>query len=159
MKKLFISLLVIALIFTISGCGTYDGYNPTRTGYQQAESILRCFDEEDSESLKAMFCERVASYHDLDQEIKAAMELFDGQTISHRRIQVGGGEAYDDGELTDGHIWYSIWEIKTDADRNYSIATHSYLVYKRSPRCIGITYLTLVDDDTGEKVKIGEYVY
>ncbi len=159
MKRLFVLLAVVAWVFALTGCGGDDGYNPSRAGKEQAKSILNCFDEDDSDSLKAMFCERVVNSHNLDAEITKAMEFFDGKTVSHRSVQVGGGESVDDGELTDGHIWYSIWEIKTDAKRHYRIVTHSFLVYKRDPRCVGITYLKVIDEETDEIIQIGEYVY
>lgn len=40
----------------------------------------------------------------------------------------------------------------------YEIVTHSYLIYKEDPTCIGMTYLAKYDEVTDEKVEIGEYV-
>lgn len=157
MKRKFFICIMLGITMVLTGC--VKGYvNQGKYGREQAEEILRCFDEKDVSSLKAMFCEKVASTHDLDKEITEAMNLYNGKSISHDKIQVGGGDTGYHGVITDNHIWYNINNIKTDSGSFYTIATHSYIIYEKDPTCIGITYLTFIDENSHEKIEIGDYV-
>lgn len=147
------------LVITIALTGCVKGYvNQEKYGREQVIEILRCFDEKDVSSLKAMFCEKVASTHDLDKEITEAMNLYNGKSVSHDKVQFGGGDTGYHGVITDSHIGYSINNIETDDDSVYRIVTHSYIVYQNDPSCIGITYLTLIDEKSEGEIEIGEYV-
>ena len=150
--------MCLMLIITMVLTGCVKGYvNQGKYAMNQAAEILRCFDEKDVSSLKAMFCEKVASTHDLDKEITEAMNLYNGKSVSHDKIQVGGGDTAYHGVITDSHVWYSIRNIKTtDADSLYAIGTHTYIVYEDDPSRIGMTYLNFIDENSGEKIEIGE---
>lgn len=157
MKRKFFICIMLGITMVLTGC--IKGYvNQGKYGQEQAEEILRCFDEKDVSSLKAMFCEKVASTHDLDKEITEAMNLYNGKSVSHDKIQVGGGDTGYHGVITDNHIRYTIKNIKTDSGSLYTIGTHSYIIYEKDPSCIGITYLNFVIKETGEMLEIGEYV-
>ena len=148
-------MLVITMVLT----GCVKGYvNQGKYAMNQAAEILRCFDEKDVSSLKAMFCEKVASTHDLDKEITDAMNLYNGKCVSHDKVQFGGGDTGYHGVITDSHIWYSINNIETDSGYVYKIATHSYIVYRDDPSCVGITYLDFTIRETDEVIEIGENV-
>ena len=157
MKRNSVLCLILIIALALSGCAK-GRINKGKYGRKQVTEILRCFDERDIAGLKAMFCEKVASEHDLDSEIKDAMDLYNGKSISHDKVQFGGGELIYHGEIVDDHIGYLIENIETDKESNYCIATHSYIIYQDDPSCIGMTYLTLFDNNTNENIKIGEYV-
>ena len=87
------------------------------------------------------------------------MDFYEGKSVSFGNIVVRGGDSLRDGEWTDIHIGYLIEKIQTDTDKNeYKINTHSYLINKDNPTCIGITYLHIYNTETGDKVEIGEFV-
>lgn len=157
MKKLIPIFLALLLILSISSCKS--GYiNQSTESRNQAVEILRCLDEEDVEGLKSMFCERVASTHDLDEEITAAMEFYQGKSTSFPDLSIGGGYWTVDGAYEDNHLSYSMRDISTDAEIQYDIYTSTYLIYKDDPTCVGMTYLDIYDTLTDEKVEIGEFV-
>ena len=156
MRKLIIVFVTISLTLF---CGCAVRTQDVTSGRELGKEVLRCFDEEDSEGLKALFCAEIQNTHNLDKEIAEAMNLYEGTMISCGKALVSGGEAVDNGKLTDKHIGSSVDEIKTNQGKEYEIVTHSYLIYDKNPRCIGITYLKLFDESTGEMVQIGEYVY
>ncbi len=157
MKRNSVLCLILIIALTLSGCAK-GRINKGKYGRKQVTEILRCFDERDIAGLKAMFCEKVASTHDLDKEITEAMNLYNGKSVSHDKIQVGGGDTGYHGVITDNHIRYTIKNIKTDSGSLYTIGTHSYIIYEKDPSCIGITYLNFVIKETGEMIEIGEYV-
>ena len=158
MKKSAFLCLMLGITMLFTGC--VKGYvNQGKYAMNQAAEILQCFDEKDVSSLKAMFCEKVASTHDLDKEITDAMNLYNGKSVSHDKIQVGGGDTAYHGVITDSHVWYSINNIKTtDAGSLYAIGTHTYIVYEDDPSRIGMTYLNFIDENSEKKIEIGEYV-
>lgn len=158
MKNLVICILGLFIMLTIASCNS-PSINQRKASHDQAKEILRCLDEDDAEGLKSLFCEKVASSHDLDKEIAEAMDFYEGKSVSFGNIVVRGGDSLRDGEWTDIHIGYLIEKIQTDTDKNeYKINTHSYLINKDNPTCIGITYLHIYNTETGDKVEIGEFV-
>ena len=98
MKKCVLVVLILFLIISVSGCVPSGYVSEDLESYKQAREILRCLDEEDVEGLKSMFCERVASTHDLDEEITAAMEFYQGKSTSFPDLSIGGGYWTNDGE-------------------------------------------------------------
>ena len=158
MKKLFLVIVALSFVLSLSGCNGSRSVNTRKASHDQAKEILRCLDEDDAEGLKSLFCEKVASSHDLDKEIAEAMDFYEGKSVSFGNIVVGGGDSMRDGEFVDIHLGYSIREIETDADTMYEIVTHSYLVYKKDPTCIGMTYLAIYNTETKENIEIGEFV-
>ncbi len=159
MKKILTVILLIIAPLTLSGCFSKGYKSDITVGREQAEEILRCFNEDDIEGLKSMFCKEVSNTHNLDEEIAEAMDFFDGEAISHDKVLVGGGDSVREGKIVEKHIWYNIRNIKCNTQKTYFIATSSYLSYDRKPDCIGVTFITVFDEDTGDKIEIGEDVY
>ena len=157
MKKLIPIFLAMLLVLSISACRS--GYiNQTTESRNQAVEILRCLDEEDVEGLKSLFCERVASTHDLDKEIAEAMEFYQGKSTSFPDLSIGGGYSMKDGEYDENYLSYSMRDVVTDAKMQYNIYADTYLIYKEDPTCVGMTYLKIIDAWSDERVMIGEYV-
>jgi len=155
MKRIILLVFISALTLSLTGCSANSSINQTKAGREQAAEILRCLDADDTEGLKNMFCEKVASSHDLDEEIVEAMEFYSGKSVSFSSILVGGGDSMKDGELTDSHIEYSIKNIQTETGGQYKIATGSYLVYDSNPSYEGIIYLKIIDENTDTRIEIG----
>jgi len=159
MKKLFLVIVALSFVLSLSGCNDSRSVNTRKASHDQAKEILRCLDEDDVEGLKSLFCEKVATSHDLDKEIAAAMDFYEGKSVSFGNIVVSGGDSMRDGEFVDIHIEYSIDNLETDEAMQYTIVTASYLVYKENPQCIGITYMKIIDADTETEFQIGEHVW
>ena len=159
MKKLLSVILLLIMTLTVSGCFSSSNKSDTSIGREQAEEILRCLNEDDIEGLKSMFCKEISDTHNLDKEIAEAMEFFDGESVSHDKVLVGGGQSVENGKIVDRHIRYAILNIKSNTEKKYKIVTHSYLDYDKNSDCIGITYLKVINNATDDFVQIGEYVY
>jgi len=158
MKKILTIVILMIILITLSGCLSIDLQSDTKIGREQAEEILRCFDEEDIEGLKSMFCKKISDTYNLDRQIKEAMDFFDGKTISHDDVLVGGGDSVRDGKVVDKHISYMILNIQSSTEKKYKIDTHSYLVYDDEDY-IGMTHIKIFDCETDESIQIGEYIY
>ncbi len=157
MKKILCVILLI--INMVSMCGCANGApNEFKEGKSLALEVLRCLDEEDTESLKSLFCEEVQSTHNLDEEIKEAMEYYDGKTVEYRNIQIGGGDSVRDGKIVKLDIVPVVRNVETDAQKKYNIAIHSYLIYEEKPSCVGITYINIIDKDNDMEFLIGEVI-
>lgn len=157
MKKV-ITIFISIILVLVTGCNRINYINSTQKGIEQSEEILRCFDENDIEGLKSLFCEEINDTHNLEQEITEAMEFYKGTSNSYDKVLIDGGEAVVDGIITDKHIGYSIDNIETNENMVYRIVTHSYLVYECDINYVGITYLKVIDNNSDVKVQIGEYI-
>lgn len=146
-------------IFLFVSCSNNKYINEVKIGNEQAIEILRCFDENDKQALKSLFCEQSIETHDIDKEIEEALNFYVGTCSSHDNVSIADGGQREHGVIVDSHIEYLINNIKTDKGSEYTIVTHSYIVYQRNPKCVGITYLKVYNNETDEVVQIGEYVY
>ena len=126
MKKIILIIMALLLLILHTGCRS-----ATDPGYEQASEILRCFDEEDSEGLKALFCAEIQNTHNLDKEIAEAMEFFEGKVISYDDNFNGrSGQSVDDGEVTEKHFVPIIDDITTDSGVTYKITFYYYTLKK-----------------------------
>ncbi len=157
MKKIVSIFLLLISIMVLCSCNS-DAPSESQIGYELALEVLRCLDEEDTESLKSLFCEEIQNTHNLDEEIKEAMEYYDGKTVEYSNIQIGGGDSMRDGKIVKLGVVPVVRNIETDAQRKYKIAIHSYLIYEEKQNLVGITYINIIDEDSGVKFQIGEVI-
>ena len=155
MRKIIHLLLVLSLCFLV-GCST-DAINYETIGTDMSNKILRCLDENDAESLKALFCEEMQNNIDLAEQIETAFNFFDGEVVSYDNISVGSGESVDSGVLTDSHIIPVINGIKTDSEKTYKITFLSYITLAQREQYEGINYI-IIREENGDYIMIGEYM-
>lgn len=154
MKRIIIFLSVLLAILMLAGCRNSRAEVGKKLGYE----VLRCFDEEDTEALKNLFCDKVRSSPDLDKEIKEAMNFYSGESVSHDSIDVGGGTTVRDGNIVKFDVVPCVRNIITSSDEKYKISIHSYIIYEESKDSVGITYISVYGDD-GTKYMIGDLIY
>ncbi len=149
-------LLLFLTVFFMTSCGMVD--ENKQASNEKSEEIIRCFDENDIEGLKQLFCQNSQANYNLDEEIKAAFDLYEGTSESYNLHYGGSAGSWRNGECKDEHITPQIRNLKTDSENIYLICYHEYLIYKEE-QCVGITYIRIFDESTGEMVQIGEHVY
>lgn len=90
-KKIRIIFLLSLCSFIFCSCSSslqeYDPSDLSDDDYPFAEetmmTVLKCFDEKDTETLKSLFSESVVSAYDLDKQIEEAMNYYEGRSTSH----------------------------------------------------------------------------
>ena len=144
MKKLLTIILLLIMTLTFSGCFFSDYNGPS--AIETAKKVLECFDNDDVEGLKSLFCEDVlTNVDDLDEQIKEIFNLYEGKSVERGTIRGGSSEkSYREGELVFYDIGPSIDDIKTDkSDKYYSIQLCMHLVNKKHPERVGIGAIIL----------------
>lgn len=156
MKYIASVVICIIAIITMTSCKSV----PKEMGVNEySEEILRCFDEEDSEGLKALFCEEIQNTHNLDKEIAEAMKFFEGEIISYNdNFNGNDGVSISDGEILEQHFAPVIQEIETDAGVSYQITFHYYTIYKEDKQKVGITFIVIQNNDTQGVHIVGDIV-
>ena len=159
MKKVIMSFLISMLyLLSATGCNIDENIlHAGETSTQYAGIILDCFKgNSEPDTLKTLFCEKVSSTHNLDDEILSAIEFIDGNIIDDGEWSrmSAGGQAWDNGELTDCHIKPLMKSIKTDTGKIYDISFYAYLVYYNK-EYVGITRITIFAEND-EEYTIGE---
>lgn len=140
MRKLIIVFVTISLTLF---CGCAVRTQDVTSGRELGKEVLRCFDEEDSEGLKALFCEEIQNTHNLDEDIKNAMDIYQGKTISYKIIGGTGGETVENGKIVLKDENIQIGEIKTDTGNEYVIVIYSYVINEEYPNRIGISAIDI----------------
>lgn len=154
MKYIAGVVICIIAIITMTSCKSV----PKEMGVNEySKEVLRCFDEEDSEGLKALFCAEIQNTHNLDKEIAEAMEFFEGKVISYDDNFNGrSGQSVDDGEVTEKHFVPIIDDITTDSGVTYKITFYYYKVNTKDENRVGINNIVIRNKDTDTRYIIGD---
>ena len=161
MKQMRI-ISVILGVFLLYGC-MFSNNNNINTEKEQrllAEKIFLCLDEDDTDSLKKLFCQKTLDeYEDIDKEIFRAMIFYDGKTVSYdsKSISNSDGGSYKDGNLVKLRTSGYIENIETSSGAKYTVRFYNYLISEENPEKVGISKIVIISDD-GEECSIGELV-
>ncbi|MBQ3161353.1 MAG: DUF5104 domain-containing protein [Oscillospiraceae bacterium] len=160
MKK-FICMVISVILFT--ACSMPDVYtdHPIQSMSQDEiiNEVLRCFDEDDTTKLKELFCPKtIENVVALDEQIKTAMEFYDGKHLSYDDIIVNGRAAKSASGFDP-----VITGLMTDTGKRYYIWINSYVVNAHNPEYVGISSISVKlmgADDSAENtyVEVGEYI-
>ncbi len=158
MKKLFCILILLALCLTLSGCSK--GPTPRQVG----KDILYCFDNDDAEGLKALFCEATLSRTaNIDAQIENAFELYEGKSIDVGSINASSSKSIREGRTVKETASPLIPVYETDAGKEYVISATMTRVNKNHPDFVGVSVISLsIRNDDGELellATIGELLY
>lgn len=159
MKKVTYIILAIIFMFGFTGCDISDigettEFDPHTPGGQDEycqpilDEVIRCLDENDAETLKSMFSEYIAKNCDLDEQIKNAMDVYDGKSISCDGYTC---------EYSSYHIYYGYYKeytsrmeyesVITDSGQDYNIVVRYCIVYDEHPECVGLKGIDIRDNN------------
>ena len=157
MKKIisiFISLVLV--IYGFTGCiddKSSVSPPPDEMARLQSVSVMECFENEDIEGLKSMFCKRVIDNIDLNSQIEGAFEFIKGKIISYDAPDgTSGGGLIKDGERVELILSGKITNIKTDKGDNIIEVDKDSYIYEVG---LGITedwIFYLSSDDYNDSV-------
>ena len=170
MKKIISIVLILVCCALLGGCNDrlIDTliyiYQETNNKLNLVNNVINCFDEEDSEGLKKLFCQHILeTTPDLDEQIKSAMEFYEGTSVSHGVVIGNEGMAMDNGEIVRKDYNPQIPELITDAGKEYYIVISSYVINTEYPEKVGISKIKIILEDENKDedvvVHIGEYIY
>lgn len=162
-KKLINKIIILSLCFIFCSCGiSLKKYDPSvrfADDYPFAEetmmTVLKCFDEKDTETLKGLFSESVASEYDLDKQIEEAMNCYEGKSTSHDDVRSGISEAHFNKDHYEYKSIRTVMDnITTDNDKAYMIEFIYVLVDEKDETQIGLDKLFLRDPNKPDKDEI-----
>ena len=165
---IFLGLLIIAVAVSLNGCaGFVNGIELTlaeksfsEKADQHNRDVLNCLRKHDANSLKKMFSKKTRSTEDLDAQIKAAFDFFDGNievTDKTKFNSYGMQSSTEHGKFVLYVISPTVTGIQTDKGRTYDIVTCENLVNKYHPNYVGIMEIDILADD-GSKCAIGKFL-
>ncbi len=179
MKKLRFLTITLICALCLSGCkfisrlaqlpeAIDDSLSAGRTASAQADIIIEWLKTGESEELKEQFCEWTAENYDLDAELEAALEFIDGNITDYgeKRYLSYSQQSIREGRIVFTDVSPDIVEIITDTGKEYKIHFHANVIYKKKPEYVGITYMTIIEEEDSEeyieyedknKIKVGEY--
>ena len=150
-KKILIIVLCVCLLLG-TGC-----INEDTEGNKIGDEIIRCLNEDDTQGLKDVFCAESQISKDLDDQIQAGMDFFDGKVAQSNAANVDGGESVRDGETIkqDYRIHYN--ELKTDTGKTYEVICQGFFICEEDTDVVGVSEIDIYDED-GNVCKIGECI-
>ena len=154
--------VIIAVLLSVSclmnGCDRFGHIDSGIEGEKLSLKLLQYLSENDSDSLKNMFCERTRNSPDFNQEIEDVLEFFEGEVTSHDSLvgKTSDSKSMDNGKITRLYIVPDITSVETDEGKTYEIWFHTYLVNADHPDLVGIMQIVIVRSD-GERISAGEF--
>lgn len=137
-------------------------------GAQLSSKLLHAIGEADSEALKDLMCEKILEKTDIDRQIDAAFDFFEGEALMGRvdedgvrydgnhdfKSNVIDYEVIDGNEPTRTSIYVYSYNIETDADRIYKLEFYADLFNQYNEEYEGVSQITILDENDN-KVVIG----
>ena len=145
------------LIFCLVAFSSCTNVNPDKASKEQFEQVLDYLNDDDTEGLKDMFCEKIKSSSeiDLDKQLDEVMEFFDGKVVLYDDFTKPNIEKTEFGGPKEISIMPSA-TVKTDTGKSYEINFHAHIVYKEDEEKVGISEIVIQTDDK-EKIIVGDY--
>ena len=153
MKKiLFITFLL--LFFSLTSCSTNSAeINPLK---RTADEVVRCFDEDDVNALKLLFCENTLNEAiDIESQIQTAFDYYAGTSEAHTFSYLGFDGCRIEGEWIDKHSIVRIKDIRTSTVKTYWITYTEYITFDADSGRIGIIGMSLRDENLNVIAEIG----
>ena len=150
--RLIFSVFLIVLIFVcLTGCSITNNHSPAAVARKQANTILKCIQENDADTLKSLFTPDIQQKPELDEQIYSFLNFIDGEIVSYSEPfgERGGGE-YRYGETVYQELYGSISNIQTDTGKNYRITHNAIFINKKNPDNLGVYYMRIQDVDLVE---------
>ena len=156
-KKILVILIPLLIIPLFVLCLSLNSFSKMTKQKDVCEKLLICLDESDSESLINMF-----SSYDLKNDssisecVDELMTYLGGHIESIKEID-GGSEqkTFIKGKITRYSFSSTIRDIVTDNGKKYKIVFGYTMLNTDNPERIGINYITFVDDQHNQLIKIG----
>lgn len=151
-KILFIVFLLLS--FSLTSCDTNsDEMNSLKI---TADEVVRCFDEDDVDALKLLFCKNTLNEAlDIESQIKTAFGYYDGKSETHTFSYMGFDGCSIEGEWTDKHSIVRIKDIRTSTGKLYWITYTEYIIFDADSGRIGIIGMSLRDENLNVIAEIG----
>ena len=125
--------------------------------WNMGKEIYEGYRTKDTDKIIAVLSENLKEKSYTKKKIEKSFEYIEGNIEEYEEIRgsAGGGKIRDGEEvLSDGDA--SIMHIKTDLDKKYEISYKVYLIDKENEDNVGVTYISVRDDETKETLyKIG----
>lgn len=153
MKKKIFVLSVNIVLMCMCACASdrqEEYITPRQLANQQSEMILQGIIDEDVEPIKGVFAPYAKEiYSDLDVQIEGMFAFIDGEIISYDEPDGGSwSRAMTEGEGTvKESIMGRVANVKTSTGKTYRIGHGGYSVYKKHPEYVGVTNITIFDED------------
>lgn len=175
MKKRLKCFLLIFLTAFCSGCNPSEPYIQNAMDFlsnvgvestrdetiekseMYANAILDALKTNKTIKLSGMFCEKVKTSHNVDEEIAEAIKFIDGDIINEGELSgmSESGSSWRDGEKTESYINPRIKQIETDSGKKYDISFFAYIIHDKDMSYVGITRIT-IRSENNEVYMIGE---
>jgi len=170
LKKAVIAVLIQISLINAMGCGFADFmeakiYDPhysssiddAKYNEETLKEILECFDNKDSERLKAMFSKSVQQEYDLDSQIEKAFEIYGGESVTYESVfDWGASGATEYGEYVRKKVAAELRGIRTTNGDVYTIYFRKYIVYDEDPDELGVLSVYLCGE-TGTNLEVIGY--
>ena len=155
-NKIILGLSCISIFITLTGCASHAPstkspyIGPEQVARLQSEAILQGVLDKDAEAIANLFCPYMKeNYPNLEEEIEDWIEFIDGDILSYdapKGAKGGGTRTAVDG-MVEEHINGKVCNIKTSSGKTYRIGHGGYNVYKEHPDYVGVTSVTIFDED------------
>lgn len=135
-------------------------YDSDIESMKMGRKVLELFDQRDKEGLKNLFSKKIQEYEDLDPQIDAAFELFEGNIEEYPYGTdylggVSGAQIWKNHRIFKFRMNATIDDIVTTADKTYDFNYSYYFSYERDEDWEGMMYIKIRNGE--QEVEIGRH--
>lgn len=163
LKKAICIGLSCLMIMLMSGCSAISKVikraldsSKQPTNLEISQNILDCFDNEDTQGLKALLCPKTQGIEDIEEQIREGFDFLDGKVVSFdENVSNDESESVDHGTTEELSRTLHIEDITTDTGGTYKLYVSINLIYIEDEDREGITDITIVNEDNDTTFQIG----
>ncbi len=157
-KKMIYILSAVCCCLLLSSCTT------TESSRNLGEEVLECFDTDDIDGLKELFCSAtLARTKDIEEQIQDAFDFYEGKSITYGSITAPEERSIRKGRVVKVNANPFILDIETDEGKKYDIKIYAYTINAEHPDFVGISeinvYIRDENDDLVLEKEIGDLIY
>ena len=141
-------------MLTLCGCTSH--VDADSQAKRQCSQIMELFSNNYTDGIKAMFCTAVSGSDGFEDDLREAVEFFEGEVSSYDIKAIGSDEKSEKGRQVYVHISPKIRDIKTNSGKTYKLSYYSYLVDSEHEEFVGISEIVIENDD-GSSFTLGDY--
>ena len=149
--RLIFSVFLIVLIFVcLTGCSITNNHSPAAVARKQVNTILKCIQENDADTLKSLFTPDIQKKPELDEQIHSFLNFIDGEIVSYDQHGGRSRRHVKYGETIYEEVYSIINNIRTDTGKIYRITHNANFINKKNPDNLGVYYMRIQDVDLVE---------
>lgn len=156
LKRVFTSVLCMAVMFGMCGCYLGSAAKERKAAHKKALKLFEYIKDENTDKLTDMFSDDTRDEYDVEEQWEDFFDAVDGEIKSYGKLKVTDSEVwYDGGKISHAVILVKFTDVVTDEGVRYDEISYYHVITDADKDAVGIRVLEILDDDEESVAVVG----